>query len=261
MDEDGYLLMRSLQDRQAVLTAGMAVMEQLRASGAADPAAEPGEMRIAAGAKGGFLGGRKNVSHDPRMLAVLESPAIMGFFDRFLAQPATTFDYKWIRAVGTDGFTGAHYDVVYMGRGSQRLYTCWTPLCDVPIERGPLAICVGSHSLPGFEKLRQTYGRMDVDRDHVHGWFSDDPAEITRRFGGCWHTAEFRAGDVLIFGMYTLHASVRNRTDRFRISTDTRFQPAADPADERWVGPAPKAHYAWHDRVVTMEEARKQWGV
>ena len=41
--------------------------------------------------------------------------------------------------MGNEEFTGAHYDVVYMGRGTPRLYTSWTPIGDAPLEDGPLA--------------------------------------------------------------------------------------------------------------------------
>jgi ectoine hydroxylase-related dioxygenase (phytanoyl-CoA dioxygenase family) len=161
--------------------------------------------------------------------------------------------------VGPGSNTGAHYDIVYMGRGTQNVYTCWTPLGDVSYDLGPLALLVGSHR---FERVKETYGRMDVDRDHVTGWFSNDPVELVDRYGGQWQTSEFRAGDVLIFGMFTMHASINNTSDRFRISSDTRYQLASEPVDERWIGPKPKAHYAWQKgETVPMEEARKKWGV
>ena len=53
------------------------------------------------------------------------------------------------RAVHHEGYTGAHVDNVYMSRGSQHLLTLWTPMGDVPIEMGVLAMCEGSHRLPG----------------------------------------------------------------------------------------------------------------
>ena len=50
--------------------------------------------------------------------------------------------------------------IVYMGRGTQNLYTLWTPLGDVPpYHKGPLAILQGSHHI---QRLKDTYGRMDV---------------------------------------------------------------------------------------------------
>ena len=107
-----------------------------------------------------------------------------------------------------------------------------------------------------------TYGRMDVDRDHVEGAFSNDPLELIERYGGKWLSSEFETGDALIFGMFTMHGSLSNVSDRYRISCDTRYQRADEPIDERWVGENPKAHYAWHEgEMVPMEEARKRWGV
>jgi hypothetical protein len=110
----------------------------------------------------------------------------------------------------------------------------WTPLGDIPYELGTLAMCLGSQH---FHKIKQTYGNMDVDRDHVAtGWFSNDPIELVDKFGGQWAITEFRAGDVLIFGMFMMHASFNNMTNRFRISSDTRYQLRSEPVDERWIG-------------------------
>src|SRR5205823_1275926 len=167
--------------------------------------------------------------------------------------------YKWLRVVSQGSFTGAHYDIVYMGRGTQRVTTVWTPLGDVPFEKGPLAVLCGSHR---FERVKQTYGQMDVDRDHVEGWFSSDPVEMVDRYGGRWLTGELEMGDAILFTMFTMHGSLNNVTDRYRISCDTRYQRADEPVDERWIGENPMAHYAWHQgEMVPMEEARKRWGV
>ena len=85
-----------------------------------------------------------------------------------------------------------------LGRGSQRLHTCWIPFGDVPVEKGTLAILVGSHNLPSFDKIRQTYGQTDVDQDRTPGHFGTDPLAISEQFGGAWKTADFEAGDVII---------------------------------------------------------------
>jgi ectoine hydroxylase-related dioxygenase (phytanoyl-CoA dioxygenase family) len=193
------------------------------------------------------------------MLNLVESPEIMGFFEGYLGGPVLTYDYKWLRAVGPGGNTGAHYDIVYMGRGTPNVYTAWTPLGDVPLDMGPLVVLVGSHR---FERIKETYGRMDVDRDRTEGWFSRDPVEVMERHGGTWRTADFRAGDVIVFGMFTMHGSLNNATNRFRLSTDTRYQLASEPADERWVGENPSAHTVWtQGEMVPMAEAREKWGV
>lgn len=256
--EDGYLLIREFHERERVLAARKELLTKLADQGKLHPDA-PLEVGLIGGDGRGsaFLGAAQD--DKPELLKLVNSDRVMGFFDRLLGGPSMTFDYKWARAVGTGDSTGAHYDVVYMGRGTKNLYTVWTPLGDVSYEMGGLALCLGSQH---FKPVIDTYGNMDVDRDKVTGWFSDDPVEIVDKFGGRWATTEYRAGDALIFGMYTLHGSLTNQTDRYRLSVDTRYQLASDPADERWVGKKPKAHYAWFEgKTVPMEEARKKWGV
>jgi len=259
VEEDGYLLMRGLQKRENVEAARRVILQNLQSNGQIDESHPLHEAVAAEGKRGAFLGGARAITHTPEFLRAVESPEIMNFFEGFLESPVLTFDYKWLRAVGPGQFTGAHYDIVYMGRGTTNLYTCWTPLGDIFFDLGPLAVLVGPHR---FAKIKQTYGKMDVDRDHVEGWFSSDPVEIVDAHGGQWGTTEFRMGDVMIFPMFTMHASVVNSTNRFRISADTRYQRTDDPVDERWIGDNPIAHYAWEEgKRVNMEEMREKWGV
>jgi len=259
MEEDGYLLIRGLHDPELVVEARRVVLENLNSNNQLDQTYPLMEGVAAKGAKGLFLGGRKEITRKPEFLSLVESPQIMGFFEEFLGGPVLTYSYKWLRAVGPGSNTGAHYDIVYMGRGTESVYTAWTPLGDVPLTMGPLAVLMGSHR---FERVKETYGKMDVDRDHVTGWFSNDPVEVIDRHGGQWQTSTFKAGDVLIFGMFTMHGSLNNTTNLFRLSTDTRYQLASEPVDERWIGEDPIAHYAWtKGETVPMEVVRAKWGV
>ncbi len=259
MDEDGYLLIRGLQKTEKIKAARQVVLDNLKTNDQLD-LDQPADIGVAApGKKGRFLGGAKQVTHTPEFLSVVESPEIMKFFEGFLDGPVLTYDYKWLRAVGPGDNTGAHYDVVYMGRGTKSLYTVWTPLGEVSYDMGPLVILVGSHQ---FDAVKETYGKMDVDRDHVTGHFTNEPIAMVNQYGGQWQTSEFHPGDVIIMGMYTMHGSLNNLTNRYRISTDTRYQLETEPVDERWIGKDPIAHYAWTEgETVSMEEARKQWGV
>lgn len=257
MAQDGYLLLRDFHHREDVLQARLEFLERLQQQGKLDPANPLEEGVIGPENKGG---GSQGLNLDlPRLLKVVNSPRVMSFFDGFLGGPSITYDVKWLRAVASREYTGAHYDIVYMGRGTKNLYTMWTPIGDVSYELGGLALCLGSQH---FDKIKQTYGQMDVDRDHVVGWFSDDPVEVVGNFGGQWATTEFQAGDALIFGMYIMHGSVTNTSNHYRISVDTRYQLASDPVDDRWYGEKPKMHYAWmKGKTVSMEEARHKWGV
>lgn len=256
---DGYLLIRGLYDPEKVKTARRFLLRKLDENEQLDRVHPVSDGIPAEGKRGMFMGGNSAVTHQREFLNLVESPEVLGFFEDFFDAPVITYDYKWLRVVQPSGFTGAHYDIVYMGRGTQHVLTCWTPIGDVPLEMGPLAILIGSHR---FDLIKQTYGEMDVDRDNVTGSFSNDPIELVDRYGGQWGTSSFKTGDVLIFGMFTMHGSLDNTTNRYRLSADTRFQRADEPVDERWIGDDPIAHYAWmQGETVPMDEMRKRWGV
>lgn len=264
MAEDGYLFIRGLIDREKVLSARRTILEHMDEQRTLSPNQPILEGIMPRGGKQAHVIGKRGISHHADIRSVLEGEELFSFWTRYYGEPVRTFDYKWLRAVANEEFTGCHYDVVYMGRGSRRLHTCWLPFGDLPVTNGTLSVCVGSHNLPGFAKLRETYGNMDVDRDLVDGWFSGNPREITEKFGGYWATTNFRAGDVLMFGLYTMHASTTNVTDRWRISCDVRYQPEVDSVDERWIGETPLAHYAWNNpasQLISMKDARAAWGV
>jgi len=262
LEDDGYLLIRGFHNRERVLSARMEFLHKLHAMGLLDQEAPLEEGVLAEENKGAMWGGSAEELQEyfPNFLEVVNNPSVMSFFDRLLGGKSMTYDYKWPRAVAHGGNTGAHYDVVYMGRGTKDVYTMWTPFGDTPLELGTLAICLESQH---YNRIKQTYGEMDVDRDNVAtGWFSEDPIEIVETFGGRWATTSFEAGDVIIFGMYMMHASLNNMTHRFRISSDTRYQLASEPVDERWIGRKPKGHYAWGKTPQkSVADARKEWGV
>lgn len=254
--EDGYLLLRGFQDRDLVLQARQEILEELGRLGLLSKD-HPVSEGIVGPEKKGHMFKPEVIRTFKNYLSVVNSDRIMNLFAQLYGGPALTYDYKWLRAVPSEEWTGLHYDIVYMGRGTKNLHTCWTPLDDIPVNMGTLSILLGSQH---FDKIRQTYGQMDVDRDKIAGWFSNDPLETQKKFGGRWATTNFRAGDVILFGMYLMHASTANQTNRFRLSSDTRYQLASEPVDERWVGKDIKGHDP-KKNVIPMEEARAKWGV
>jgi ectoine hydroxylase-related dioxygenase (phytanoyl-CoA dioxygenase family) len=238
MDEDGYLFIRGLHRRDEVLDARRELLVELAALG--NLAADAPLM------DGVIAPDRDHATCDQVALArsslfrrLVTAAPVMDFFAGFLGGQPRTFDFRWLRVTGHGADTAAHMDKVYMGRGTERLYTCWTPLGDIELEQGPLVINVASHRSAGFAELRASYGAIDIDRDRLPGWFGTDPIDIVDRFGGRWATNTFRAGDAVIFGMMTAHGSLTNTSRRFRLSSDTRYQLASEPADERWVGDKP----------------------
>lgn len=236
MKEDGYLFIRGFHSRDRIMAAREEILSM-----------------NTAGKK------PRDVYDDcPAFLNVVNHPDVMGFFSELLGGAAMTYDYKWLRQIAKGDSTGAHYDIVYMGRGTPNVLTLWTPFGDNPIELGTLAILQGSHK---WDRFKETYGKSDSDRDGI-GWFTNDPIELIEKFGGQWATADFRAGDAIMFGMYTMHASTVNMTDQIRISCDTRYQLASDPVDDRWIGKKPKGHQIEQpERHKTIEQAREEWGL
>jgi ectoine hydroxylase-related dioxygenase (phytanoyl-CoA dioxygenase family) len=127
------------------------------------------------------------------------------------------------------------------------------PLGDTPLNVGGLMILENSHkqasrlknylsrdvdtyctNSPNAKKLES--GEMLFEWD---GLLTKNPASLREKFGGRWLTAEYELGDLLIFSMHTIHASLDNQSDRIRISADTRYQLASDPIDERYAVESP----------------------
>ncbi len=249
MADEGYLYLRGGLDRQLVLEARAAVTQKLQRDGYLLAGSEPSEAIF--NTAGRPISFKPELADDnPPLARLLYDGPMMDFFGAFLGGAVRHYDFTWMRAVGPGTGTPSHCDVVYMGRGTTTsLYTAWTPLGDIDFVQGGLMILEGSHR---NERLKETYGRYDVDtfcsnKPEVHGWkrgghLSRDPNQISRSIGGRWLTSEFSAGDVLIFTPYTVHASLDNRSDRIRLSSDTRYQRADEPADERWIGENPIGH-------------------
>ena len=124
---DGYLLVRRLIEPQKVATARRAILEYADSSGK-ENVFKPGTDIMDAFAGDGSPGrtmGTPAVTHHPAVRAVLEGEELFNFFRNFFQGDTRTFDYKWLRFIRPTIWSGPHFDVVYMGRGSKQLHTCW----------------------------------------------------------------------------------------------------------------------------------------
>ncbi len=264
LEGDGYLLIRELRKPSIVDNARRQVLETLAGQGLLEPGTALADAVVKRSEqKGSTTGvrGNEELRRLPAVQALFQMPEVTGFFERLLGGSVGSFDFQWLRVAGPGAESPIHSDIVFMGRGTPNVYTCWTPLGDVPLELGPIVMCLGSQRIP---ELKETYWRADVDRDLIEGHFTKDPIEMVEKFGCRWSTTSFRAGDVLIFGMHILHGSLANSSDRYRISADARYQLASEPFDERWVGSTPKGHYQFWQAGVQLEPlavTRRRWGV
>ena len=257
-ERDGYLFLPGLLDRDQVLDARIEMLRKLEAAGYLHPDYPLQDGVARPDFDHPFIPGL--AKDNAPLLKVLYDGPMMAFYGRFLGGAVRHFDYTWCRSKppGLTTATPPHYDIVFMGRGTQRLHTSWTPLGDMPVEMGGLMILENSHRL---EEVKADYGQLDVDayctnytdaakiesgekqwQNPNGGAYSKDAIATQSELGRRWLTTDYAMGDLLIFSMYTMHASMDNQTDRIRLSTDTRYQLALEPVDERWIGENPIAH-------------------
>jgi hypothetical protein len=255
MKEDGYLLLRGLLNRAEVLEARRDLCQRMADAGMLDLNYPLMEAVAKKDMHSSF--NPDMAMRSPELKKVLYEGPLMEFFARFLGGEVRHYDFTWLRTVSPGHGTPPHYDVVYMGRGTKTgLYTTWTPLGDIDFEQGTLMVLEGSHRC---ERLINTYGQKDVDTYCTNykdadlyaagtkwwnGWLSANPVSLRKMkdLGGRWLASEFQAGDVLVFSMFTIHGSLDNHSNKIRLSSDSRYQLASDPIDDRWIGDKPWAH-------------------
>ncbi|KAJ3111870.1 hypothetical protein HDU96_005266 [Phlyctochytrium bullatum] len=266
LKRDGYLLVRGALEGEHILEARRAVLDDLKEHGFIRDSTEAGIL-LPDGKLPSLLD-RQDLAHHPKVQAVLENSKLRTLATKLLqlddtersedgpsrkkrkrskaaadtavadgcseATPSLmTIPFKWLRAVPKDLYTGPHLDRVYLGAGSQRLLTIWMPLGDLTAEQGTLVVAAGSHRLPRFKRLREEYGQRPAGKDGTKsGWITEDPAQIPELYdieGGIeWVAADLKAGDLIVLGLDVLHMSSTNCTDDWRLSVETRWQPAGD---------------------------------
>jgi hypothetical protein len=235
LERDGYLYIKGYLDKDKVTKAYDALVNKLKDQ----------------------TGFKPDIARDcSEVQEVLYSGKLVEFYEKLYGEPIRHYDYTWLRVMGPGKGTNPHCDLPYMGRGTHRHMTCWVPYKKTSYKLGGLMVLEGSHKRMD---LLENYVYRDVDsycenreRDiekvkknewTFSGTLSHNPVAIRNKFGGRWLVTEFEPGDFLTFGMFVVHASIDNQTENeIRISTDSRYQRASEPIDERWVGVNPPAH-------------------
>lgn len=237
MARDGYLFFRGLIDADTVLKAREEVLEKFAIVGEIDdrhPLSEAiaGDRHSVASANLRALS--RSVRGGYWYTAVTLAPEVLAVHEALLGGDVRCFDFRWPRLVRPGEGCGFHCDGPYMARGTDtaRIFTSWIPLGDVNRIEGSLLLLEDSHR---NDALHRGYLQRDADRDGL-AWLTDDPVKLQESFGSRWLTADFAAGDVLCFGMHTIHGSLDNQSPRgrCRLSSDTRYQRSDEPADHRW---------------------------
>ena len=177
-------------------------------------------------------------------------PKLWQFYDAFLWGPSYLHKRKIIRYTTpatpeTARSTGAHYDLIYLRSGTDRVCSSWIPLGDVPVTMGGLVYLEGSDALgrqmeADFSRRNKDLPRFEqisaYNKNMGQGWLSKDLRSLAEKADGRWLMADYEAGDMVVHSAYMIHAATDN-TDpagRMRLSTDIRYQNVRDEIDARW---------------------------
>lgn len=245
----GYLWLKGLLDRGAVLAFRRQYFEAMRDTGLVASDADP--------TLGIHAGGREDGARVAQVLmAVVRWPAyeafcrmeaIVRFYEAFFEGPVHLHKRKLVRHTkpGDPHCTGAHYDLVYLRGGTDRLCTSWIPIGDTPVEMGGLAYLEGADAFG--RDLEAAYAARSADLTRAErikaynaymasGWLTKDLPTLARDMAGRWLVADYEAGDMVVHSPYMIHASTMNidAGRRIRLSTDIRYQSLRDDIDARW---------------------------
>lgn len=183
----------------------------------------------------------EDVVPSAQYLALCTAPSVKDWFTWFLGEDTHLHKRKILRHTrpGENGIgtaTQAHYDLVYLREGTDRVLSMWIPLGDCPTSLGGLTYLEGSHQQVMAEEAEGRLARPAAS-------ITADLPGLAEERDGRWLITDYRAGDVMVHSAHMIHAALDNvdTGGQMRLSTDIRYQRAADPIDWRW-----QEH--WHHR-------------
>jgi hypothetical protein len=234
---DGYLYLPNFLPREMVLAFREYYFDEMKETGltTTDPGADPG----VAGAGPIDRGAIRTALFD-RVIPGYEyetltgQPTIRDWFHWLLDDDVHLHKRRIIRHIlpGESGIgtaTQAHYDLVYLREGSERVLSMWIPIGDCPIELGGLAYLERSHHWVMAEERSGTLKRPAAS-------ITANLPALADEHDSRWLMANYQAGDVVVHSSYIVHASTDNvdPANRIRLSTDFRYQRSSEAIDWRW---------------------------
>jgi len=179
----------------------------------------------------------------PEYEAFCTQPAIRDWFAWFLDDEVHLHRRKILRhtvpgQTGIGTATQAHYDLLYLRGGTDRVLSMWIPLGDVPLERGGLCYLEASHVPVMAEETAAEAANLRPARS-----MTPDLPTLAEKYDTRWLVTDYDAGDVVVHSAHLIHAALDNVDShgRLRLSTDIRYQRVSDPIDWRW-------DHHWHDQ-------------
>lgn len=211
-EDNGYLFFRDVLDPQSVVEAREAMLA----------IASDHFGLIAKGDPEAHWTGKGHVEwneEDPVFsgisMRLVGHPANQALLAKILGQPACMVPMVSYRLYPPNGpVTMIHQDGFY-SPGIVDYKPLWIPLAPCPREVGGLMIAVGQHKKGFLHNIGKgqpfPIAADAVDRDS-------------------WTTMDYLPGDLLVVHPRTPHGGTPNRSDRLRITLDTRVQSAANPS-------------------------------
>ena len=242
-DDDGYLFLSGLLDREKVLALRRRVVDIMAEAGWLEAGADPMDAvttrePMIEGISDEYMAAYDRVQKQQAFHELAHDEAILGALEAVFGEAALPHALK----IGRMMFPGApatppHQDFIHI-QGTPDTWTSWIPLGDVPAELGGLAVLAGSHKagLAPVVPMSGAGGR-GIEGDHLQGR---------------WVAGPFACGDVIMFHSHTSHKSLPNTTgSRMRLSVDYRYQPMSHPICEYSLKP--------HFRRLTWDEIYDGW--
>jgi len=257
--EDGMLFFRGLQKREQVLSLRQDIMEILDRYGVMDPNIPLHEgvantdavnrytaEELSWNGVGVTLDMYKDIQKLESFHALAQTPELMAMYEALFGEEpfAHPRNIGRIMLPHRDAkVTPSHQDFLHI-QGAQNTWTCWTPLGDVPVRLGGLAVLKGSHksgllgvtAAPGAGGLESILCGLDYE----------------------WQTIDYEAGDVLTFHSHTVHKSLPNQIPgRIRLSCDYRYQPASEVIESASL--LPHGPYTWDELYEGWQRKELQY--
>ncbi len=265
-DEDSYLYLPQVIDRDRVLALRERFLHILATRGWIQRDYGHDAVSVILPLREGeeaYLDGYDEIQRLEGLHSLAHDEALLDVMRRVVGPTAFPHPLKIVRMAFPENYefsTPPHQDYPN-NQGTPNLVASWIPLGDVPAEMGSLAILRGS----------ARHGVLPLD---VHPGAGNRqavlPLEMLEELR--WVTTDFRAGDVLLFGSHTVHASLNNASDSMRLSVDFRYQQEGEALTPIVLEPhfqrqtwddvyadweSTEHQYYWHDldyEVVPFEE-------
>ena len=249
-EEHGYVWLKRFLDPDAVNAFRGWVFRHLAGAALIEPGSDP-RLGLAAAAESDPQQANRILMSLVRSVAYegfCAQPRLAAFMDEFLSGISYLHKRKIMRHTlpGSSTTTPAHYDLVYLRGGTNRIVTAWIPLGDVPVDMGGLVYLEGSHAIGRQMEKEFAAGSAGLSAEErisaynrnmtEGGWVSKDLPDMAERFDTRWLIADYEAGDVMLHSPYMIHASTANESPGrlIRLSTDIRYQNVDDEIDARW---------------------------